>query len=257
MTDDAAEFMESGTIPVNQRRILLTEWVGRAWGELEKQREELARQGRETESIFYKAFARTGALRRSSGKGDEEIRMSLAQPEWYKKLSQELGPAPAAPPRQKKRTAKRKRPNAEPEEHKQSEPAVSESESEEQSEEQSEESDSSYYSDSDVGDIEVQQLTREQLWSTQLLFDNVHEDNFRARVANEYTRLCNSLGRNPTNKQKDLFEMQAHATVTEEDRISSGQQDNQHSRPVRQAASKGQKGKGGGFYSSSSSHSRA
>ena len=106
MTDDAAEFMESGTIPVNQRRILLTEWVGRAWGELEKQREELARQGRETESIFYKAFARTGALRRSSGKGDEEIRMSLAQPEWYKKLSQELGPAPAATPRQKKRTAK-------------------------------------------------------------------------------------------------------------------------------------------------------
>ena len=95
--------------------------------------------------------------------------MSLAQPEWYKKLSQELGPAPAAPPRQKKRTAKRKRPNAEPEELKQSEPAVSESESEEQSEEQSEESDSSYYSDSDVGDIEVQQLTREQLWSTHLL----------------------------------------------------------------------------------------
>jgi hypothetical protein len=252
MTEDAKEFMESGIIPVTKRRILLTEWVGRAWAELERTRKELARNNREHESIFFKAFARTGALRRSSGKGDEEIRMSLAPSDWYKKLSEDLGPAPAAPPsRQKKRAAKRKRSEVRPDhEESQQQPEPS-SESESGSDIESEEpSDTSDFSDSDIG--EVQQLTREQVWSTQLLFDSIHEDKFRARVANEYTKLCNALDRPPTNKQKDRFEMQAHATVTEEDRIASGQQDNQ-SRPLRNAAAHGQKGMGGGFYSSSSS----
>ena len=60
MTDDANHFMETGTIPVSQRRILLTQWVGRAYRELEAKREALAQQGREHEGIFFKASCELG-----------------------------------------------------------------------------------------------------------------------------------------------------------------------------------------------------
>ena len=53
----------------------------------------LASEGREEDSIFYKAFLRTGALRRDCGEGDEEIRMKSScgsNKEWYKTLSQDI-----------------------------------------------------------------------------------------------------------------------------------------------------------------------
>ena len=92
-------------------------------------------------------------------------------------------------------------------------------------------------------------MTAEQLWSTQLLFEDVQHDNFRARVADEYTKVCDALlsqrGGKPLNKrEKDKCEMQAHATVAEEDEQG-------RPRRRRQAAAKA-KGQGGGFYSADS-----
>ena len=179
--------------------------------------------------------------------------MSLAPSDWYKKLSEDLGPAPAAPPsRQKKRAAKRKRSEVRPDhEESQQQPEPS-SESESGSVIESEEpSDTSDFSDSDIG--EVQQLTREQVWSTQLLFDSIHEYKFRARVANEYTKLCNALDRPPTNNQKDRFEMQAahgrHGTqLCLPRKIGCLRLASRAADPLRAhaAANAGQKGKGGG-----------
>ena len=69
-SDEAAPYLSSGTIPIHIRRILLTQWVGRAYRELE-QRRVMAEEG---EDIFYKAFLRTGALVTRTGDYDDMIR---------------------------------------------------------------------------------------------------------------------------------------------------------------------------------------
>ena len=56
LSTEADQYMEKGTIDLPMRRLLLTRWVHRAWAELEETRKKLAANGKETESIFYKAF---------------------------------------------------------------------------------------------------------------------------------------------------------------------------------------------------------
>ena len=78
-----------------------------------------------------------------------------------------------------------------------------------------------------------------------MFFDNPVQDNFRARVANEYSRLLNEAeraGRNTKSfKVIDELDLLANKNVTDLDNQTG-------SRPVRNAA-KQAKGQGGGLYS--------
>ena len=246
MTAEADEFMESGNIPVETRRLLLARWVWRAWLELETARQELARDGRETDSIFYKAFLRTGALRRDSGQGDEEIRMKSScndDKEWYKTLSQEIPEEEEKSCAQKKKAGK-KRGGAKRSRSGQKKGEIDvelESEGEADEDIQSHPASSSVFSDDDSNsdiDMDVRDMTSEELYSPFLFFDRPVQDNYRARVADEYSRLvCEAkrAGRN-TNSTRviDELELLANKNVTDSD--NQAKQVAVGGRPVRQAA---------------------
>ena len=72
------DMQPKGRLPVDVRRILLTKWAARAWRHLEAEREEeeanAAREERDPNTLFWRAFSRTGCLVTSDGTRDDEIR---------------------------------------------------------------------------------------------------------------------------------------------------------------------------------------
>lgn len=75
-----------GTISVSQRRILMTQWVSEVYLELEAERRALEEAGKWKETVFYKAFERTGCLVGRTGKDDKDIRPLNYDKFFYKEL---------------------------------------------------------------------------------------------------------------------------------------------------------------------------
>ena len=86
-SDAAKKYVSEGTIPTDKRRYLMAKWVNDVYEELEEEREALAREGRERESRFYKAFERTGWLVRANGVEDHRIRPEGLGAEFHKTLA--------------------------------------------------------------------------------------------------------------------------------------------------------------------------
>lgn len=63
------------TLSVEVRRELLMQWCGQCYDELERRRKALEEQGKEEESIFYRAFLNTGLLVTADGSDDDQIRV--------------------------------------------------------------------------------------------------------------------------------------------------------------------------------------
>ena len=100
-------------------------------------------------------------------------------------------------------------------------------------------------SDSEAANIEVQQEMGD-IWTTHLLFDSPKEDFYRARVAAEFTRLCDLEGaKNITKGRYAKLDDMAHFNVQRQDAISASASGARSS--CRSAA---RMGKGTGFYSS-------
>jgi hypothetical protein len=82
MAEQYMEDYRGGSVPVEKRRQLLTQWAGRAYRELEEERaeREAARLLDPTApySCFYLAFLRTGCLVTIDGTGDDEIKPHTA-----------------------------------------------------------------------------------------------------------------------------------------------------------------------------------
>ena len=116
-----------------------------------------------------------------------------------------------------------------------------ESEGEADEDIQSHPASSSVFSDDDSNsdiDMDVRDMTSEELYSPFLFFDRPVQDNYRARVADEYSRLvCEAkrAGRN-TNSTRviDELELLANKNVTDSD--NQAKQVAVGGRPVRQAA---------------------
>lgn len=70
-----AEGKEGQTLSVEVRRELLMQWCGQCYDELERRRKALEEQGKEEESIFYRAFLNTGLLVTADGSDDDLIRV--------------------------------------------------------------------------------------------------------------------------------------------------------------------------------------
>lgn len=70
-----AEGKGGQTLSVEVRRKLLMQWCGQCYDELERRRKALEEQGREEESIFYRAFLNTGLLVTADGSDDDLIRV--------------------------------------------------------------------------------------------------------------------------------------------------------------------------------------
>ena len=106
-------------------------------------------------------------------------------------------------------------------------------------------------SDADMADLEVADMTAEQLYSPLMGFDRPHEDNFRARVADEYSRLLSEAqraGRNiKSTRVIDELDYLANKNITDLDNNASASSSG-GARPLRQAARQA-KGAGGSFYS--------
>lgn len=63
------------TLSVEVRRELLMQWCGECYDELERRREALQQQGKEEESIFYRAFLNTGLLVTADDSDDDKIKV--------------------------------------------------------------------------------------------------------------------------------------------------------------------------------------
>ena len=74
LSGEASRFSED-TLSVSHRRKLLMKWCGQCYDELERKRAALEAEGREEESIFYRAFLNTGCLVTADGSDDEKIKV--------------------------------------------------------------------------------------------------------------------------------------------------------------------------------------
>jgi hypothetical protein len=87
MLSPAADAYCATGIPVDVRRVLLTQWAGEVYRELEVERELAESKGEQ--SIFHKSFLRTGCLVSANGEHDKEIRIDEVEklfPNFYTSL---------------------------------------------------------------------------------------------------------------------------------------------------------------------------